>query len=221
MRILKKYNRRYSKRYSKKSKRHTRKNIYSKTYKKIQKGGGFFCRKEKTELETTKTELGTTKAELGTTKTELGTTKTALTTAQNELKTTETVLTTAKNELETTKTALKKAENEYKRVVGNNETLKGDVIKLRSEIFSLTNNLNKLQEELKKQKSPTDEEIEGVILDEDDKKEIDDELNTRATRLDSSGFSDKGLNVKDYITNNIERVTKEYKIKKLMKNRRA
>ena len=192
-RILKKYNRRYSKRYSKKSKRHTRKNIYSKTYKKIQKGG-FLCKKVTAELETTKTELETT--------------KTKLQMANIRLKDAETALKTAKAELD--------------EVMGYNITHIEKNNSLKSEIFNLEKDLDKLKEKLKEQTSPTDEEIEAVILDENDMEKINDTLSSSySNNADSSGFSPSNFSeeLEKYKKKNIEIVTKEYKKEKLMKEK--
>jgi hypothetical protein len=100
--------------------------------------------------------------------------------------------------------------------VGNNETLSGDVNKLRTQIYVLTNDLTKLKQELNKQESPTDEEIEAVILDDDDMEKIHSASNIRAARLESSGFSDTGPSVEAYKQSIIQGVTREYKKNKLM-----
>ena len=129
-----------------------------------------------------------------------------------------------KAELERTKTKLQIAKNELDEVRGKNKTLIADYNRLNSEKYYLVMELDKLKEKLKEQTSPTDEEIEAVILDENDHTKIDDTLNDYFRRYADSSLASSGdfnQELTDYKKNKIESVTKEYKIKKLMENRRA
>lgn len=105
--------------------------------------------------------------------------------------------------------------------MGYNTTHIATINSLRRENYNLSMDLDKLT----KQKLPTQEEIDGVVLDDNDNEKIRKSLENAYCKMSgiTSGFSAqvKGMDVDEYIQNNKERVTNEYKIEKLMGNRPA
>lgn len=138
-----------------------------------------------------------------------------------ELAKTKTELQLANMNLQDAKIALKKAEKDLDVVKGYNKTLDADIKGLKHERFLLRSDLDKLNVKLNQQTSPTDEEIEAVTLDENDMEQIYNDLNLRAARYNTSGYSNSNPNEEqeNYIKINRESTIKEYKKEKLMKEK--